>query len=117
MEDPPKQQAAVVRFHLRPEKAQAIIRQTAVDTGKVIIGDHAKARMEEREISDIEVYRILQTGHVMEEPTQTDDKEWKCKVTKKIKGNRGAGVIVIILKTGMLFAQTVEWEDLQGAKR
>ena len=117
MEEPPKQQAAVVRFRLRPEKAQAIIRQTAADTGKVIIGDHAKTRMEEREISDIEVYRILQTGHVMEEPSQTEAKEWKCKVTKKLKRNREAGVVVIILKDGMLFAQTVEWEDFQGAKR
>src|SRR5437763_722295 len=91
---------AVVRFRMRPERAQAIVRQIALDTGKVIIGDHAKERMGQREISDIEVYRLLQTGHVMEEPTQTDRNEWKCKVTKKLKGNREAGVVTIILRSG-----------------
>src|SRR5437763_849603 len=108
MDEPPSPRRAVVRFRLRPEKAQAIIRQTAAETGKVIIGDHVMMRMREREISDIEFYRILQTGHVMEEPTQTERKEWKCKITKRLKGNREAGVVVIILNDGMLFAKTVE---------
>lgn len=97
---------------MRPERAQALVRAIAVDTSKVIIGDHAKQRMEEREISDIELYRILQSGHVMEEPSQTEYKEWKCKVVKTVKGNREAGVVTIILKNRMLFVQTVEWEDL-----
>lgn len=57
------------------------------------------------------VYRILQTGHVFEEPEKTEYNEWKCKVTKKVKGSREAGVIVVILHNGMLFAKTVEWED------
>ena len=102
----------MVRFRLRPEKAQAIIREIAADTGKVVLGDHVRIRMAEREISDIEIYRILQTGHVMEAPTQTKHKEWKCKVTKKLKGTRDAGVVTIILHNRMLFAKTVEWEDL-----
>ena len=117
MADPPSQKRAVVRFRLPPGKAEADIHRIAADTGKVIIGDHAKTRMAEREISDIEVYRILQSGFIAEEPTQTTRKEWKCKLTKKLKGNREAGVVVIILNDGMLFVQTVEWEDLQGAKR
>jgi hypothetical protein len=104
--------ASVIKFRLRPEKAQAIVREIAADTSKVIIGDHAKERMAQREISDIELYRLLRTGHVMEEPTQTERNEWKCKVVKKLKGNRDAGVVTIILKSRMLFAQTVEWEDL-----
>lgn len=113
MDEPPNSESAVVRkFRMRPERAQALVRSIAVDTSKVIIGDHAKRRMEEREISDIEIYRILQSGHVMEEPSQTEHKEWKCKVVKKLKGNREAGVVTIILRNRMLFAQTVEWEDL-----
>jgi hypothetical protein len=112
MDEPPDPKSAVVRkFRMRPDKAQALIRSIAADTSKVIIGDHAKRRMAEREISDIEVYRILQSGHVMEEPSQTEYKEWKCKVVKTLKGNREAGVVTIILKSGMVFAQTVEWED------
>jgi len=103
-----------VPLRLRPERAQAIINATAKDTSKVILGDHARERMGEREISDIEVYRLLQTGHVMEEPSRTERKEWKCKVVKRIKGNRDAGVVTIILSNGMLFVQTVEWEDLRS---
>ncbi len=67
--------------------------------------------MDEREISDIEVYRLLQTGQVLDEPMQTRRKEWKCKVVKRLKGNRQAGVVTIILHSGSLFAMTVEWED------
>ncbi len=48
----------------------------------------------------------------MEEPTQTERKEWKCKIVKTIKGSREAGVVTVILQSGMLFAMTVEWEDL-----
>jgi hypothetical protein len=113
MDEPRDPKSAVVRqFRMRPERAQEFIRSIAADTSKVIIGDHAKRRMEEREISTIEVYRILQTGHVMEEPTQTDRKEWKCKIVRTIKGSREAGVVTVTLLSGMLFAMTVEWEDL-----
>jgi len=114
MDDAQRPTRSVTPFRMRAERAQRIIREIAADTGKVIIGDHARERMELREISDIEVYRLLQTGHVMEEPTQTERKEWKCKVTKRLKGNREAGVVTVILHNGMLFAKTVEWEDLQG---
>ncbi len=39
-----------VPLRLRPEKAQAIIREIAKDTAMVILSDHAKLRMEQREI-------------------------------------------------------------------
>jgi Domain of unknown function (DUF4258) len=101
----------VVPIGLRPARAQEIVREIAADTNRVILGDHAKQRMEERGISDIEVYRILQRGFVLEAPERTEFKEWKCKVVMQLKGNRDAGVIVIILTAGRLFAKTVEWED------
>ena len=102
---------AVVQFRLRPERAQAIIRQTAQDTENVILGRHTLERIEERDISDIEIYRILQKGHVMEEPKQTKKKEWKCKVVKRLLGGRDAAAITIILHGGKLFVKTIEWED------
>jgi hypothetical protein len=56
MDEPPDSKSGVVRkFRMRPERAQALVRSIAADTGKVIIGEHAKLRMQEREISDIEV--------------------------------------------------------------
>lgn len=103
--------AEVVPFRLTPNRATAIINETSQDTAQVILGDHALERMAERGISDIEVYRILQNGLVHNEPTRTKQKEWKCKITMRLKGSRTAGVVTIILHNGMLFAMTVEWED------
>ena len=51
-----RRQGTVVRFRLRPEKAQEIIRETAKDTANVILARHMLERIEERDISDIEVY-------------------------------------------------------------
>ena len=77
-----------------------MIRAIAKDTSKVILGDHALERMELREISDTEVYRLLQIGDVLEDPKLTEFNEWKCKVVMKLKGNRSAGVVTIILHNG-----------------
>ena len=106
-----KRAPKVLQFRLRPEKAEQIIRETALDTSKVILGDHTRERIEERGISDIEIYRLLQTGHVFEDPVRTEQNEWKCKVIKKLKGTRDAGAVTIILHDGMLFVKTIEWED------
>ena len=76
------------------------------------MGNHALERMAEREIYDIEVFRVLRTGYVDERPEQTAQDEWKCKVTLKIKAGRTAGGITIILQSGKLFVKTAEWEDL-----
>jgi len=101
----------VVPLRLRPEKAQAIIRETARDTDRIILGDHTLYRMGRRDISDVEIYRLLQRGHVMSEPTRTKYGEWKCKVVAKIRGHREAGAITVILLSGKLFVKTIEWED------
>ena len=100
----------VVPIQLSPARATRLIRRIAEDTNNVILGDHALERMAERGISDIEVYRLLQHGDVLDIPTRTRRKEWKCKVVMKLKGNRTAGVITVILHNGKLFAKTVEWE-------
>lgn len=98
---------------LRPwaDKAQIIINEAAQDTGNVAFGKHALERMEERGVSDIEVYRILRTGYVTESPERTKKGEWKCKVVKSLRGQREMGVVTIIVKYSRLFIKTVEWED------
>lgn len=101
----------VVPFRLRSDKAQTIIREIAQDTSRVILGDHARQRSEERDISDIEIYRGLQRGHVLDEPTLTSRREWKCKVQYQTKGTRDIGIVTVILTSGRLFVKTVEWED------
>ena len=98
-------------LRLRPDRARDIIHAAAQDTANVIFGTHALQRMEERGVSDLEVYRILRTGYISEPPERTDRGEWKCKVIKKLRGQRTLGVITVIMQHGRLFIKTVEWED------
>lgn len=92
--------------------AEKRIQQIALVTENVILGHHALERMAEREIFDVDVFRVLRSGYVDDPPEQTAKDEWKCKVTLKIRGGRTAGVVTIILHSGKLFVKTVEWEDL-----
>lgn len=101
----------VTAMRLTATVAQARIRQIAAVTENVIWGKHALERMEERELFDADVLRVLRNGFVDEAPVQTGRGEWKCKVTLKIRGGRTAGVVTILLHNGKLFVKTVEWED------
>lgn len=92
--------------------AEKRINEAAKVTENIIFGDHARKRMAERELFDIDVLRVLRHGSVEEAPEQAAQGEWKCKVTLKIRGGRTAGVVTIIMSGGKLFVKTVEWEDL-----
>lgn len=95
---------------LRPNRAEERIRRSARESVNVIVGGHARERMLERGIDDIDVLRTLRTGGIVGEPEPAEHGEWKCKMVQR-KGGRDVGVITIILRTGKLFVVTVEWED------
>jgi hypothetical protein len=109
MADHPKSNVAEMR--LTSSVAQSRIRKIAENSENVILGNHARDRMIEREILDVDVFRIIRSGHVEGQPEYTDFKEWKCKVVLKIRGSRTAGVVVVLLHSGKLFVKTVEWES------
>lgn len=111
MSDAPEA-GTVAPFRLTASVAQSRIRQIASVTQNVIWGAHARARMAERDLLDIDILRVLRGGYVEEAPEKTPSGEWKCKVTLKIRGGRTAGVVVILLRNDRLFLKTVEWEDL-----
>ena len=68
--------------------------------------------MVERDILDKDVLSTLRDGHLAEPPTLTERREWKLKFTKRLRGRRDVGVIVVILNSvEKLFVKTVEWED------
>jgi hypothetical protein len=103
----------IVAFGLTPGEAERRIKLAAVKTENVLFGDHASERMEERGITDAQIYEVLRRGHVVDPPEKTQFGEWKCKMTKQLRGGRETGVVTIILKNGKLFLKTVEWEDPQ----
>ena len=106
-------QKAVTGFRLTRTVAERRIHAIAKDSDGIIFSNHALERMYQRGIDDIQVLEILRTGMVIDDPTLTERNEWKCKIVKKLKGGREAGVITIILHSGRLFIKTTEWEDLR----
>ena len=98
----------------RPELLLRRVSNLAADSANVILSNHAMVRMTERDILDIEVFKILRSGILVGEPEQTSRGEWKLKLVMKLRGNRDAGVVTIILRGDRkLLVKTVEWEDLK----
>ena len=96
----------------RPEKLLSIIQFLAPHTEKVIITTHAQERMAERDISDLDVYRVLQRGYIKGKiRSGLKEGEWACKVAYKIRGSREIGVATVVIQTDALLVSTVEWED------
>ncbi len=97
---------------LRTDEAETLIRERARVTANVIIGDHAFDRVEERSITQVDVYEILRTGMVDEAPQKNLDGDWEVTVVKRMPGTRRAGVVTIIFReSNKLFVKTVEWMD------
>jgi hypothetical protein len=102
---------AVTPLRLTRGVAEKRIRKAAQASENVILGNHARQRMLERGIDDVDVHRVLRTGGIVEDPEPAETGEWKCKFVQKVRGGRDVGVVVIILRDGKLFVKTVEWED------
>ena len=99
-------------LRMTAEGAQRRIRELAIaDTWNIGLSSHAKERMPQREIFIQDLYEILRTGHCDDAPVRTEKGDWKCKMTKKIKGQRLAGAVTVIMGNQRLHVVTVEWED------
>ncbi len=104
----------VSKFRMTATQAEKIIRELAADTGNIIWCGHAEERSEERGITFVDALSILRGGQIDDAPTAGNhDGEWRCKVVKKLRGNRSGGVVTVIMtKKRKLKVVTVEWEDL-----
>jgi hypothetical protein len=90
----------------------ANIRKLATEPSNVLLSDHAQERMWERDILDIDVFRILRSGRLMGEIEAGKRRdEWKVKIVDMIRGRREAGVVTVVIGETRLFVVTVEWED------
>ncbi len=98
---------------LRMDEAERIIRERAADTKNIIIGEHAFERIDERSITQPEVYNILRMGHVEGAAQKNIEGEWEVVIVKRMPGSREAGVVTIIFQyRDSLFVKTVEWMDV-----
>jgi hypothetical protein len=100
--------------HLRLTAAAATtaIRERSMDSANVVLTFHAQDRMQERDISAAEVFRILREGQVHEAPVREDGGDWKAEIEKRLPGRRDAAVVTVIRAGGSLVVVTVMWRDL-----
>jgi len=95
--------------------AEKIIRELAQDTSNIIWRGHALERSEERNITFLDALLVMRQGNIAGAPTAGKyPGEWKCKIIKKLRENRDAGVVTVIMTTQKkLKVVTIEWEDLR----
>lgn len=98
---------------LSPRQAEQKIRDISLDSANVRFSTHAQERMEERDISLHDVFRVLRKGSIIETPRNGKRcGEWVVKVERHARGNRDIGVVTAIVQDSHLIIITVEWEDL-----
>jgi hypothetical protein len=110
----PARERIVVQFRPLPAQLLLQVKEIAIDSAKVMFSNHSLDRMEERGITTLDVSRVLKTGDIKGDIIAGKNKgEWKCKITKQMKGNREVGVVTVVKNADRLFIKTVEWEDLK----
>ena len=98
--------------NLRADEAERLIHERSVTTSNVNFTDHAFDRVDLRDISQVDAYEILRSGHVTEAPIKNEHNEWEVKICKRPRGNREAVVITIVVEeTEELTIITVMWKD------
>lgn len=103
----------VIELRLTRERIEQRVHELAAQ-GEVAFSGHALDRMEERDISDIQVIRVLKRGDLRGEvEAGTGKGEWKCKIVDTGRGAREIGVVTLLIKNRRLFVKTVEWEDMR----
>lgn len=82
--------------------------------GKIFWSDHAFDRVDLRDINDLVAKRIIERGELKNDHIEPGDNEgeWRLTMVDRVKPNRDAGVVVVVIKDKRLLVVTVEWEDL-----
>jgi hypothetical protein len=114
-EDSPPSHRKILAMVPRRAALEKRVHELAEDSGNIIWTDHFWVRADERGFTTLDALRILRAGFVGDEikPGKAPG-EWKCKLTKKLKGRREAGVVVIVINNQGLSVTTIEWEDWRG---
>ncbi len=87
--------------------AQKAIHAIAQDSAKVILTDHAKKRMDQRDVSIDQVYRVLKSGTVNEPPIPEIRGGISAKICLKQRSDKGVCVVTVIYNDGALIIKTV----------
>lgn len=75
---------------------QKTVRDLAGDSGNVVVTDHARRRMDVRDITLDEVLRILRCGTCDEEPQPRHGSDWRARM---IGAATGREIVVVVAAT------------------
>lgn len=96
---------------LRADEAQTVIRER-VRKNRFFLSDHAFERLDERDLTTVDVLAILRTGDVQSAPVENEHKDWEVVVVKRMPGGREAGAATIIFRDDdTILVKTVMWMD------
>ncbi len=70
----------VLKLNLSRPQALQLIREIAQDSDRVKFVSHAKARMNERGITDMQVLRCLRRGRIIEGPSRSTKGNWEMRM-------------------------------------
>jgi len=80
--------AEIVPFTLTAHRAQALIRELAADSARVVVISHGKKRQRERGVSHKRIIDCLMKGTITEGPYQIASGDWRCNVSRHAAGER-----------------------------
>lgn len=84
---------------LTAQAAQAVLREVAADTGRIILTTHAKRRMRERDIIFAQIRDCLRNGVVIEGPALNIHGNWQVTLYRLSAGQR-INVVAAIVREG-----------------
>ena len=88
------------------------IKTAAAKTENVFLSPHARKQMWSREITDVEVFKVLRSGMISGVPwNEPEIGGMACKIIGRHAGGRWIGVVTVVIYEGKLVVKTVEWED------
>ena len=89
------------------------IRRRAKDRNNVRISLHALEREETRDITLLDVYRVLEHGSIVHGSIceGKNKGEWKAEIEYRRKGDRKISVVTVVPKGDLLYIVTVMWRD------
>ncbi|MDH5722926.1 MAG: DUF4258 domain-containing protein [Alphaproteobacteria bacterium] len=92
-----------------PHDLMRLIREIAQDTGNVILTDHAKEQMKERNITFPHILGCLRQGQVTEGPYQSVKGDWTCNLTRAVAGIDITAVVAVDLKCKAIIVTVKNW--------
>lgn len=62
---------------LTRQEAGDLVRDVIADSGNIVWTSHARQRMEQRDVTDLQVLRVLKRGTVVADPVFGNDRNWE----------------------------------------